>query len=116
MLDHVVSSLELKEAWSHHEKHAGDEILIEAARGVMLSLGHRMVGALRRLEGEDGAALGHALIDMVRSGEVPPWCWPLREAIELLSLCGESDDQAKVVHRALIWLAGAVERASGTAG
>jgi hypothetical protein len=115
MLDHVnyVSALETKQAGSHRQEDAGDETLVEAGQCVMLWLGDRIICALRRLDGEDGAALGHALIDMVMSGEVPPCCWPLREAIESLSRCGESDRRTKVVHRALIWLAGAVERASG---
>lgn len=77
---------------------AGRDDRDERARVMLLALGDNMIGALRRLDGERGAALGCALRDFVLSGEVAPAYWPIDEAIEILSRDREDCRASAVLH------------------
>ncbi|SEA16995.1 hypothetical protein [Rubrimonas cliftonensis] len=57
--------------------------------GATLALAARQLLALRcaQADGADGAALAHALADMMQDGEYPHG-WPLAKTIELIDVAG----------------------------
>jgi hypothetical protein len=88
-----------------------DADLIGQGQAAMLTVGARMVCALRRLAGENGAALGDALRAMIMSREVAPQFWPVREAIDILSRADPAHDrQVERVLRVLEDLMAAIDR------
>ena len=54
------------------------------ARRLLATSGARLALASARLGGEDGAALAHALRDMVLDAGVDPIHWPVDEALAML--------------------------------
>ena len=85
--------------------------LIARAQSAVLSVGGRMLCALRRLAGDHGAALGDALRTMIMSREMAPGDWPLREAVDILARADPVEDrQVERVLRALEDLMSAIDQ------
>jgi hypothetical protein len=93
------------------ENLSANAALIARAQSAMLSVGGRMLCALRRLAGDHGAALGDALRTMIMSRESAPGHWPLREAVEILARADPAQDrQVERVLSALEGLISAIDQ------
>jgi hypothetical protein len=107
----MFDSVDLRYSVRDDEKPPVNAALIARAQAVMLSVGGRMLCALRRLAGDHGAALGDALRTMIMSREVAPGHWPLREAVEILARADPAQDrQVERVLRALEALISAINQ------
>jgi hypothetical protein len=107
----MFDSVDLRYSVRADENSSVDAALIARAQAAMLSVGGRMLCALRRLAGDHGAALGDALRAMIMSCEIAPGHWPLREAVEILAQADPAQDrQVERVLRTLEDLMSAIDQ------